>query len=312
MADLTRESLDWLYADQALAFLFASTATCVIYDHITTFDEEVELIWKRPKWTRVQIFFFINRYLGDAMQLYVRLDPIVSSSGNFITVLLAYIGSVVMAAMQFIMIYRVSSMYENKRRINWFLYVGLLLEWLAVVVVHSLAFVYGPTASDPAPGVNACTQIPYPSWLYALWIPIAAFEVLLLSFTLLPAVRHYRSTKSMKKASLPGNIRHGADSSLAYILLRDSITFPFVSLIVCLGNLFVFMREPVLAAQLSLSVALFTPCVLGSRLILNLRETYYQPFLHECKEPPDDGLESDDSSTAQNVRMDIIVISREP
>ncbi|KAF8902770.1 hypothetical protein CPB84DRAFT_1775417 [Gymnopilus junonius] len=64
------EAARWLYADQALALLSLSTATCVIYDHLTTLDEEVEHVWKRSRWSVVQVLFFVNRYAGDAMQLY--------------------------------------------------------------------------------------------------------------------------------------------------------------------------------------------------------------------------------------------------
>lgn len=90
------------------------------------------------------------------------------------------------------------------------------------------------------------------------------FDLLLLGLTLSPAVKYYRSMKSMESAAfLSGTLRHGAESSLAYILLRDSITFPFMyvfnypslpvvlisilsrNLVASIGNLIVYMREPV-------------------------------------------------------------------
>ncbi|KDR69327.1 hypothetical protein GALMADRAFT_929285 [Galerina marginata CBS 339.88] len=66
---MTMQAVEWLLLDRALAFLSLAMATCVVYDHITTLDEEVELVWKREKWNAVQILFFINRYTGDLVQM---------------------------------------------------------------------------------------------------------------------------------------------------------------------------------------------------------------------------------------------------
>ncbi|KAG2004846.1 hypothetical protein CC2G_003356 [Coprinopsis cinerea AmutBmut pab1-1] len=43
-----------------------AATTAVLYDHVTTLDLEVELVWRR-KWTFVQVLFVVNRYLGDAL-----------------------------------------------------------------------------------------------------------------------------------------------------------------------------------------------------------------------------------------------------
>lgn len=37
-----------------------------------------------------------------------------------------------------------------------------------------------------------------------------------------------------------------------------------------------------IAAQIAFCMAAFAPCIIGSRLILNLREVYYKPFTEEC------------------------------
>ncbi|KAJ2922514.1 hypothetical protein H1R20_g14575, partial [Candolleomyces eurysporus] len=47
---------------------FAAT-TVVVYDHLSTLDLEIELVWKK-KWTLIQILFIINRYVPDAAFLY--------------------------------------------------------------------------------------------------------------------------------------------------------------------------------------------------------------------------------------------------
>ncbi|KAF8504174.1 hypothetical protein JB92DRAFT_2968778, partial [Gautieria morchelliformis] len=42
---------------------FASFAF-LLYDHVLTFDAEVELVWKYPGWILGKVLFFFNRYLG--------------------------------------------------------------------------------------------------------------------------------------------------------------------------------------------------------------------------------------------------------
>ncbi|KAF8970372.1 hypothetical protein BDZ97DRAFT_1914679 [Flammula alnicola] len=47
------------YARPCCAYAQLAAATCTVYDHITTFDLEIELIWRRPKWSMVQFLFLI-------------------------------------------------------------------------------------------------------------------------------------------------------------------------------------------------------------------------------------------------------------
>ncbi|KAF8841961.1 hypothetical protein BDN67DRAFT_1010221 [Paxillus ammoniavirescens] len=43
-----------------------SAAVIVLYDHILSLDQEVDLIWKRPD-SLVSMLYFLNRYVGDAI-----------------------------------------------------------------------------------------------------------------------------------------------------------------------------------------------------------------------------------------------------
>jgi len=86
---------------------------------------------------------------------------------------------------------------------------------------------------QPAPGVRLCAQDSFPSWMYTLWIPIIMFELLVLLLSLSLAVKYYQSMKLMRE-----NCTKPTDS-LQYILLRDSITFPFMYVIyryICLPS----------------------------------------------------------------------------
>ncbi|EAU82649.2 hypothetical protein CC1G_07931 [Coprinopsis cinerea okayama7 len=46
-----------------------AATSIALYDHITTLDLEVELIWKK-KFSVVQLLFILSRYSGDALFLH--------------------------------------------------------------------------------------------------------------------------------------------------------------------------------------------------------------------------------------------------
>ncbi|RXW24244.1 hypothetical protein EST38_g1627 [Candolleomyces aberdarensis] len=56
-------------ASSAWKVHLAWSTTVVVYDHLSTLDLEIELIWKK-KWSLIQILFIINRYVPDAAFLY--------------------------------------------------------------------------------------------------------------------------------------------------------------------------------------------------------------------------------------------------
>ncbi|KAF4614448.1 hypothetical protein D9613_002496 [Agrocybe pediades] len=96
------ETVKWLSIDRDYSYfmreLFVSTSSCppllndrvdlisvaiatwVVYDHITTFGDEVELVWARRKLSVVQILFFLNRYTGAVMQMNATLANFSASS----------------------------------------------------------------------------------------------------------------------------------------------------------------------------------------------------------------------------------------
>lgn len=145
-----------------------------------------------------------------------------------------------------IMSYRVSSMYNHNNKIAVVLVAALVLEVSLVVLVqvltlgvHSRGYLSpllrlirssncqtnNPVMTavpQPAPGVRLCAQDSFPSWMYTVWIPIIMFELLVLLLSLYLAVKYYQSVRLIPEDNTD------PPDSLPYILLRDSITFPFM------------------------------------------------------------------------------------
>lgn len=78
---------------------------------------------------------------------------------------------------------------------------------------------------DPAPGVFLCTQKTFPYWMYTIWIPIIGFESLVLGLSASLGVKYYKTVRTLANIQLDPSLKL---DSLAYILLRDSISFPFM------------------------------------------------------------------------------------
>ncbi|PPQ75703.1 hypothetical protein CVT26_001744 [Gymnopilus dilepis] len=282
------DTVHWLFVDRVYALIAVAVATCTIYDHITTLDEEIELVWKRRKWTLVQVFFFINRYTGGGLQIYTAFVLVrhiaynTEESCNFLGILQGYLATLVAATMQGIMVYRVSSMYNHQRSVIIMLASAFLSEIVALVVIQVIATDTPAGFPDPAPGVHLCKQDNMPTWTWVNWMPIALFEALVLILSLSLAIKYYNSTKHNPTAM------HSFRNSLGYILFRDSITFPLINVVICVANIFAWIHPPYLAGQIAFSFAVLAPCIIGSRLILNLREAYYHPFVEECQSPEDE------------------------
>ncbi|KDQ51715.1 hypothetical protein JAAARDRAFT_503028 [Jaapia argillacea MUCL 33604] len=69
---LLLESLQLVCPFQSLSFIFwhylpSIAATLIaVYDHIITFDQEVELIW-RKRWSISKVLFLMVRYCGNGV-----------------------------------------------------------------------------------------------------------------------------------------------------------------------------------------------------------------------------------------------------
>ncbi|KAF4614443.1 hypothetical protein D9613_002493 [Agrocybe pediades] len=304
----TEDTVKWETLDHALAIVYLATATCVVYDHLTTLGDEIELVWQRQKWSPVQYLFLLNRYLGDATQIYAAFVFIrhvqqgTQKVGDFdhpanVLGLTHNLGGLRIgffflpelcvdpSAAESIMVYRISSMYNHRRDIIVLLGTALCLEMISIVIIPTVSEIKHTPIDLPDTDVRFCTQNVFAHWMFTIWIPIILFESLILGLALSLALIYHRTIEGVAdlQEEMPTAqvepFFETKPESLAYILLRDSITFPFI---LCIANFVVWITQPYVIIQIAFAVAAFAPCIIGSRLILNLREAYYLPFVEEC------------------------------
>ncbi|EDQ99747.1 uncharacterized protein LACBIDRAFT_315296 [Laccaria bicolor S238N-H82] len=153
-------------------FQVAITAA-VLYDHVITLDVE------KKKWSAVNVFFIINRYLGEAVPLYLARVLILRFSPQdlqLIQLLRCNIASkvqgwgshVVIWSMQAIMLYRICCLYKNSRKVTIWMSILFALEIISMVVTDALYLrdlpshggSNAPTSSGPS---SPCPPGPPPS-----------------------------------------------------------------------------------------------------------------------------------------------------
>ncbi|KAF8171660.1 hypothetical protein BJ912DRAFT_932756 [Pholiota molesta] len=297
-----------LPADTALSYLALAGATCMIYDHLTTLDIEIEVVWNRPKWQIPQFLFFLNRYVGLILQitfagafstglpLYIdhfwctiRDIQILGyvDLGDTFNLVIGSLAAVTFFAVHGIMVYRVSSMYTHDQKILRILVTAYATELICLIIMQLVARIYGSDTADSdifiQTPVEFCAKEKYTSWVFVLWIPVVLFESLICGLALALGIKYYREVGSHRIFS--GYRNSNRKKPLLYILLRDSIIFPFIFSFFCIFNLLVAWLNTTglkhVVAHASFILPVVSSVIFGSRLILNLRESYYESYDQE-------------------------------
>ncbi|CAA7271091.1 unnamed protein product [Cyclocybe aegerita] len=166
-------------------------------------------------------------------------------------------------------------MYNRDRKVTTVLIIAFAAHIVSGLVIQLVAGINGISISDP--GVVICAGKILPKWVYLVWIAPILFELTVLGLSLNKGIEYYRAVCPVTNMRLRASRR-----SLVYILLRDSITFPFLGLLAAVLNLLTWMSYSRYVPQFTFMILSFIPCILGCRLVLNLREAYYKPFLEEA------------------------------
>ncbi|TFK19012.1 hypothetical protein FA15DRAFT_674837 [Coprinopsis marcescibilis] len=280
-----------------LYFQVAATVV-ILWDHATTFDLEVELIWKK-KWSLVQIFYLLNRYVGNgvfihgtAYQIWTKgkLFEIGCRSGVYVQ---AWMAIVTVYSMQGIIINRVWCMYHRSRKILIVMIIALAGELISSLVIMGLETHITTTVFSITPTLTFCVPSGFSHFYWLFWCFIIAFDLLVFGLALAQGITYFREKRAAHQK------RHGQSSMIStlsvswetngnifQVLLRDSITFPFIGLMICLFNILAwFSVLPFGALQIVLVMSSMGSSLLGCRLVLNLRDAYYKPFAEEFRQP---------------------------
>ncbi|KAG9081033.1 hypothetical protein FRC06_005889 [Ceratobasidium sp. 370] len=191
-------------------YLFIAGACVLVYDHILTFPDEVEYIWKQ-KLSTVSIMFLVNRYitpLAVALDLYDKggRASVISHSFCFGW----YYVETVWNILSFVIIHalvamRVHAMWGKPRWLSITLPVLFLGYFTSATIVTLKFTVDAAPMVRFEPVIHVCFTTLSPH-VWTCWIPALLFESFLFALTILKAVEH-----SKKNLGTP----------VLYVLYRD-------------------------------------------------------------------------------------------
>ncbi|KAF9041547.1 hypothetical protein BJ165DRAFT_1406462 [Panaeolus papilionaceus] len=256
----------------------------IIFDHLLTLGDEVELIWQSP-WSLGKVLFILNRYyclaavifnnyaffattLTDSLAPTSHRAGLTSRKLNYSCRSFfdwqGWTGLIACMLAEGILQMRLYALYSlNKKVLAIMLSSFVVSTAVAAWIMHSaLNTIVAKAIFLPGGAGMFCVPSNVPKNFYTFWIPMLAFECLLCVLALIRGFQTFRSNGSLFQSG----------RKLVGVLIRDSI---FYFLIICatyLTCLLVWIAAPGTLLEVPIGFSLAMSCVLSNRIVLNVRK----------------------------------------
>ncbi|TFK22997.1 hypothetical protein FA15DRAFT_670925 [Coprinopsis marcescibilis] len=241
-----------------------SSSSIIIYDHLITLEQEIELVWKAP-WSKGKVLFILNRYYSLASVIF-------NNYGFFSPTLTpsfclrffqwqGWTGLIACVLAEVILQMRLYAMYSLNKAVLALMIVSFVAStatsgWIMHTVLAGIT-----TKTVSLPNGSFCVPVGVPDNFYTFWIPMLVFECLLCTLALVRGFQAFRADGSLFRA--------GRD--LVRILIRDSVLYFLVICSTYLSCLLVWIIAPVSLLEVPIGFSVAMSCVLANRIILNVR-----------------------------------------
>ncbi|KDQ56085.1 hypothetical protein JAAARDRAFT_320184 [Jaapia argillacea MUCL 33604] len=252
---------------QLVRLIQLSATFAPVYDHLISFDQEVEFIWKHPG-ISAKIFFVLTRYGGNCIVITICIllfTEVTSVSVSHSRVLLQVWATAIPAwIVQVIMQSRLYAMYNRSKRVLVFTGTCFVIE-----IIGSLAFgLYQDLQVIPVRVFDTwtgCIVTKMPEYRVGMWLAIMAYEGILFLLALYKTLLHlFRMNHPWTR------------NSVADVLLRDNLLYFFVIFSNYCLTVVAWFALPLVWVEILGSFNITVTCTLGCRLILNIREVSYR------------------------------------
>jgi len=246
---------------------FASM-TLLIYDHILNFGDEVELIWKPRKWSRIGFIYLCVRYLSIlnlSMEFVVnRLPYLLRAKSRHCKSYLEGQGlfsTFIVLVIDVILVFRVWILYSRDKKLLCFLAFLLLSEWTIVTTILTKISFQEGLFIQPGTigGISVCYFTgPIPSYFKYYAVAMLSFASIVFALSL------YRCSSILR-----GN--DWQRLPVVSMFFRDSLVWYLAVLVVLLSQLVLLTNSKSELAAAVLDPSVVVHSIAGSRVLLNIK-----------------------------------------
>lgn len=175
--------------------------------------------------------------------------------------------------MQLIMMFRIFALYQQSHKVLIFVLISFVSEVAATSALLVFSFKQlNSLVPSSLVMIQICAPHTVPKLFYTLWIPIILFETLLFVLSFIAGLTHIRRMHGVKRLQR---------QDLFSILLRDSVAYFLIILVAYFANAVAWLALPKSWSPLPDGLSLASTCIMGCRLVLNLRQAFYLPFARD-------------------------------
>ncbi|KAG9081335.1 hypothetical protein FRC07_014548, partial [Ceratobasidium sp. 392] len=216
-------------------------------------------------WTWSKALFFWNRYGTFVILLF---DTIVGIGGGPSNAKFqGWTGWLTNMTVEIIIQVRIAAMFSQDKRVIIPMVILFFAQAIGMAAIIGVAFDSMKAVNEPVPGFHACALIGVPSRMYIYWATNLSFEAILFSLAVFKAWQNFTGRKGTRPT--------WSGPRILNILVRDSILYFLVIFITYVMNLVAWSTGGRSLYQLAISLAIALRASMGSRLLLNVREAYY-------------------------------------
>ncbi|KAL1754087.1 hypothetical protein FB107DRAFT_276116 [Schizophyllum commune] len=277
---------------RATRYVTAIGVVILLYDHLLTLKDEVELVWK-ARLTVAQVLFLILRYLpliGVVIEN-IQLSGLVPLyfPDNFCKIYMdvaTYFGVITMAISDFLVLLRLWVLWDRNRRLVACSLVGYIVTQLANIACCTFSVVTMTPALVYSSDLRMCI-FAKDVHISSLWMPGLIFDVSIFLATVWNALQRPMS----------------ANSSMVKALYRDGFVYFLVLTSLRVANLVLALVAPVSLKFVGVFFIWCASTVTTSRFIFSIRRAAMREY--------DSATDSDDETTvAAQSRASVAAQSR--
>ncbi|KIJ58668.1 hypothetical protein HYDPIDRAFT_119361 [Hydnomerulius pinastri MD-312] len=238
----------------------------MFYDHILTFDQEVEHIWKSSRSLNT-VVYVILRYCGSVVALLNAFAFLAQAHASndlcrVFLLLQGWAGNLITWLIQLILQMRLYVLYNNSKRILLLTGGAYIAEIVVMSTIVGIIDLNADSVNEPAPGIFICTDLSVPKISYSFWLTPLIFESILCLLAIRIGIQ--RSKDHLRPALMSG-------TRLVNVVVMGNIMYFIGILLTCIVNAAMWQNLGSQWSEVPEGFALAIEVIAGCRLILHIR-----------------------------------------